>query len=244
MIRNKTLSLIVPCKNEEQIIGSFVRRVPQYVDEILVVDNNSTDRSVRLARKAGAHVLYEKRQIHGIGYGFAHIKGLSEATGDFIIAMDADDTYPLEEIRRIVLYMLDNQFDVVSCNRLPLKTPQAISVVRQLGIHILNTLVYLLYGYPMKDILTGMWVIRREAIKHMTLTQGDWNFSPEIKLEALTNPTIRFNEYHIDHFERIQAVSKQQLVKTGLSHVWYIINRWLINVLRVFAWKKGVAIYE
>lgn len=227
MIQGKKISLIVPCRNEAKIIGEFIRKVPRYVDEILIVDNNSTDRTAEVAAGASkrVRVISETRSVGGIGYGFAHLRGLSEATGDYLVAMDGDDTYPLNAIARLVGKMRQEHWNFISCNRLPLRNPRAISRVRQMGIRILNMEIKLLYGYPFKDILTGMWVVQREVVHELKLTQGDWNLSPEIKLSALANPRIRFCEHHIHHFERAKEPSKQQILKTGLSHLFYILIR-------------------
>lgn len=225
MIDHKKLSLVVPCHNEEGIIGSFIKRIPTCVDEVIVVDNNSTDATVRVARQAGAMVIKEPRTFGGIGYGFAHLAGLARATGDYVVAMDGDDTYPVGQIKKIIRLMEKKSWDFVSCNRLPLTNPRAISRTRQLGITILNTLVWLLYGYPMQDILTGMWVVRRAIIPRLNLSQGDWNFSPEIKLAALTAPAVTFAQYHIPHFARQHELSKQNIFRTGWSHFGYIIKR-------------------
>jgi glycosyltransferase involved in cell wall biosynthesis len=225
MIRGLTISLVVPCRNEEGIIGDFIRRVPDYVDEVLVIDNNSTDRSVFEAKKAGAKVYKESRTKAGIGYGYAHLKGIRKATGDIVIAMDGDDTYPLASIRPIIHMMRKHQWDFVSCARLPLGNPRAISWVRQMGITLLNWETRLLYGYPMRDILTGMWIARKDTLRHLKLSEGGWDFSPEIKLAALADRRVTFAEYHIRHFLRHTTASKQHIWKTGIGHLWYIAKR-------------------
>ncbi len=225
MIHDKKISLIIPCKNEEKIISNTIKNVPTYVDEIIVVDNGSTDNSAKVAREAGAIVVKENRKLNGIGYGYAHLSGIATSTGDYIFAMDADDTYPSNEIKYIVKYMEDNDFDVVSCNRLPLLNPKAISKTRRLGIYILNMEIAILYGYPIKDALTGMWGIKREALPKINLRMGDWNLSPEIKVSAITNKEVCFSEYHINHFEREHEPSKQQIWKTGFNHFIYILKR-------------------
>lgn len=225
MIKNKSITLVVPCKNEAKIIKAFIRRIPAYIDEIMIIDNNSTDNTADVARKAGARVIRETRHIDGIGYGFAHQTGVAKSTSDYIVAMDGDDTYPAGHIDKIIRYMEKHNLDMVSCNRLPLMNPRAISWVRKLGILILNLETYLLYGYPIKDILTGMWIMNRKAARELQVTSGDWNYSPEIKLAALNNKAIRFDEYHINHFERIAEPSKQNLIKTGMQHAYFILSR-------------------
>lgn len=225
MIQNKTISLIVPCKNEARVIGPFIRRVPKYVDEVLIVDNNSSDNSVRVARRAGARVIRETRSVHGIGYGFAHQTGVRYAKGDYIVAMDGDDTYPVRSIKTILKYMERYDLDIVFCNRLPLTNTHAISWIRKLGIQLLNLEIRILYGKHIHDSLTGMWVARTEAIRGLQVTSGDWNYSPEIKIAALTHPNLHVSEYHIAHFAREHDVSKQRIFATGFAHAWYIMRR-------------------
>jgi len=235
MIKGKTISVVIPCKNEEKVIAAAIKNIPSYVDEILVIDNGSTDNTSQAALQAGATVIKEDRKLDGIGYGYAHLTGLANATGDFVFASDGDDTYPVKEIKKIVAFMEKNKLDVVSCNRLPLKTPGVISKTRQLGIWVLNIETFLLYGKPIKDILTGMWGIRRSSLLYMTLKMGDWNLSPEIKIEAITNPKIAFSEYHIDHFHREKEPSKQQIWKTGMNHLLYILKRRVVQDSKVYA---------
>lgn len=225
MINNKTISLIIPCKNEEKIIESVIKHVPNYIDEILVVDNGSTDNTAAVARKAGARVITELRKMNGIGYGYAHISGLKHATGDYIFGMDGDDTYDVNKIKEIVEKMERENIDFVSCNRLPLKNTKAISKTRQLGILILNLEVLILYGKFVRDILTGMWGMKRETINKLDLRMGDWNLSPEIKIAAIFNKDIKFAEFHTDHFVREKEPSKQAIWNTGFTHLKYIFKR-------------------
>ena len=225
MTGNKRISLVVPVKNEARIIRGFIKRVPDYVDEILIIDNNSTDGTANIAKKCGARVIRERREIRGIGYGYAHQTGEAKATGDYIVAMDGDDTYPVRSIQTIIKYMERYSLDMVFCNRLPLTNTRAISWIRQLGIHLLNWEVRLLYGKHVHDVLTGMWVARRDAITELSVTSGDWNYSPEIKIAALTNPALHVGQYHIAHFAREHEISKQRIFATGVAHAWYIMKR-------------------
>lgn len=225
MQKSPTISVVIPARNEEKTIVNTIRRLPQAVTEVIVVDNNSTDKTAVVARNAGARVLFEPRTANGIGYGFAHLSGLSAARGDFICGMDGDDTYPAEEIPKIVKFMQEKNFGFVSCARLPLKNKKAICLTRQLGTKVLNLEMLLLYGKKVSDILSGMWILRREILPKLNLQEGGWNFSPEIKLAALRNPEINFAEYHIDHFERDGGDSKQKIWLTGFKHLVYIFKR-------------------
>jgi glycosyltransferase involved in cell wall biosynthesis len=225
MYNNKSISVIIPCKNEAEVIGSLIAELPSCVDEVIVVNNNSTDNTFQEAFRAGAIVVEEKRTVDGIGYGFAHQTGLSLAQGEYLVALDGDKTYPASEIPQIIDCMEKNQLDFVSCNRFPLKNSHSISKTRQLGIQILNWETLFLYGYPIKDILTGMWVAKKEVVKKLGIKEGGWDLSPEIKLAALNHPEVNFAEYHIPAFIRDGNLSKQKIWKTGWGHLLYILKR-------------------
>lgn len=225
MLYDKKISVIIPCRDEEAALYSMLSKVPSYIDEVIVVDNDSKDNTADVAQRFNAIVVSEKRKMNGVGYGYAHQSGMKRATGDIIIALDGDDTYPIEKIKDIVTYMEKSGADFVSCSRFPLANSKAISQIRQLGVKILNLQVSLLYGYQIKDILSGMWAIRQSAIKKIKVKKGDWNFSPEIKLAALMHPEVHFSEYHIAHSVRLNGMSKQNIWKTGMDHLLYIIGR-------------------
>lgn len=242
MLNNKTISVIIPCKNEDASLYSMLSKMPSYVDEVIVIDNNSTDNTAFIAKTFGAKVFTEKRNIDGVGYGFAHLTGIKKAKGDILVALDGDDTYPIGKIKEIVSYMEKSGTDFVSCSRFPLSNSKAISPLRRLGIRILNLQVSVLYRYKVRDILSGMWVVRRETVKKMNLSNGEWNFSPEIKLSAITNADINFSEFHISHDVRLNGLSKQNIWKTGTNHLLYIVNRRIStdNSLSIEPFKKAI----
>jgi len=104
MYRKKKVSVVIPAYNEEENISKVIKDFSKsYVDEILVVDNNSTDKTEELAKKAGVKVIKEKRQ----GYGFAIQKGLKEAKGDVIILTEADQTFQGKDMMKLLSYIYD-----------------------------------------------------------------------------------------------------------------------------------------
>lgn len=223
MIHKKSVSLIIPCRNEEESLHQLLGNIPSFIDEVIVVDNGSTDNTPLVAQKHGAKLLNEKRTDRfGIGYGFAHQKGLQKATGDYIVTMDGDGTYPLTAIKHVILFMEQEELDFVSCSRFPLTKSHAISLMRKIGIFILNTEVQWLFGYKLHDILSGMWVMNKKTRANVKPHSGGWDFSPEVKLIALTSPKVAFSEYHIDHHYRSSGASKQQLWQTGFNHFVFI----------------------
>lgn len=179
---------------------------------------------MEVAEGLGAVAVEDNRTVNGIGYGFAHMTAIERATGDIIVGADGDGTYPIENLAPMIDFFLDNNVNFLSCNRYPLlDETDRIPFSLRLGVWMLNTEVRLLYGQNIKDILSGMWVIDAAAKEDLNLTMGDWNLSPQIKLNAATNPNINFSEYHIIQHRR-HGSSHQNYLKTGMSHAWWILR--------------------
>jgi glycosyltransferase involved in cell wall biosynthesis len=189
MINNKTVSLVIPCHNEEEALVYIFQNLPQgFLDEILVVDNNSTDRTAEVAAKMGARVVTETKQ----GYGFAHQAGFRAATGEIIVAMDGDGTYPLDEIEYLVKQLLERNLDFISGSRFPLKNKEAMFWPNKIGNYVLTAIFDLLTLRRVRDCESGMWVFRRDVLREMDFKNGGIPFSIEIKMEAVLNKKIKF----------------------------------------------------
>ena len=227
MYKKLTITLCLPCRNEGEHIKDVIARGPKYIDEIIVISNKSTDKTVQIAKKIGGRVkvIEDNRTIDGIGYGFAHMSGIAAAKGDIIVGADGDATYPVEDIERIINYLMKNNLDFISCNRYPLTDGTKIPLKLQLGVNLLNWEIRLLYGFKIKDALSGMWVFKKVVRDKLQLTMGEWNLSPQIKINAAKNSDIKFEEYSIAQHQRL-GDTKQNYFKTGLSHAkWIFINR-------------------
>src|SRR2546428_11872408 len=94
MYKGQKITVISPCLNEEQGIEQVLRRMPEFVDEVIIVDNGSTDRTSEVARSFGARVIREDVR----GYGRSYKTGFASATGDLIITLDGDHSYPPDAI--------------------------------------------------------------------------------------------------------------------------------------------------
>ena len=113
MYRGKRISVVIPCHNEEQGIAAVLEQMPALVDEVVVVDNASTDRTAEVARTAGARVVYEARK----GYGRAYKTGFAAARGDVVVTMDGDGTYPPDSIPLLLYVLVEERLDFISARR-------------------------------------------------------------------------------------------------------------------------------
>ena len=219
MHRNLTLSAVIPCHNEENGVREVIGRMPACIDEIVVVDNNSTDRTAGVAASLGARVIAERTP----GYGAAYKAGLAAATGDVIITMDGDGTYPPEEITRLVDQLVDQSLDFLSASRFPLSDPRAMGFTNRVGNWVLTITAMALFSRPLHDSQSGMWVFRRALLQKLELTSDGMPFSQEIKLEALLRGA-RFDESHIPYGARIGEV-KLQKWRDGWLNLTFLVRK-------------------
>lgn len=220
MHRGHTISVVVPCYNEEDGIPKVIRGLPPCVDEIVVADNDSADRTAEVARALGARVVLETRR----GYGAAYKRGLAEATRDVIVTMDGDCTYPMEAIEGLVDFLIDRDLDFVSASRFPLRDPHAMNFSNKVGNWILTAAVWLLYGARMADSQSGMWVFRRGVLPLLNLTSDGMPFSEEIKIEAFRHPQVRFAEHPIDYHPRVGEV-KLRRWRDGWENLRFLVRK-------------------
>lgn len=218
--RGKSVSVVIPCYNEEAGIRFVLERMPTYVDEVIVVDNNCTDGTAAVAASLGARVVGEART----GYGYAYQGGFPHALGEIIATVDGDGTYPATEIARMIDHLEVHDIDFLSANRFPLDQQGAMHRRNQLGNHILTLTTRLLYRTPIADSQSGMWVFRRRCLDVIHPIQGGMAFSEEIKLEAIAAPDIRFAELHITYAPRI-GETKLFTFRDGVGNLLYLLRR-------------------
>jgi len=228
MFRNKKIAVCLPARNESGHLEKIAKTMPKCVDEIVVVSNRSFDTTISELQDINIKrlkLVVDDRTIDGIGYGFAHMAAMENTDADILISADADMTYPVEDIEEIVTYFVDNNYDFITCTRYPVDKQTKIPFKLQLGVNVLNWETRLLYGFAAQDILSGMWVLTKDASQKLDLRMGGWNLSPEIKIKAFQHPLIRYGEYHIRQKTRA-GETKQNYFKTGFDHLlWILLNR-------------------
>jgi glycosyltransferase involved in cell wall biosynthesis len=202
MYKNLRLTVVIPCLNEEEGIQRVLDEVPSFVDEIIVVDNGSTDRTAEIARKMGAHVVSELHR----GYGRAYKKGFSQATGDIIVTLDGDHSYPVDALSYLIEAFMHCRVGFLSASRFPVLSDSAMSTKHKIGNHILSFVMSILFLRWIHDSQSGMWVFRRNVLEKMKLTSDGMAFSEEIKIEAITKKEIGFREIFISYSQRLGEI--------------------------------------
>ena len=220
MYKNLRVTIVIPCLNEEEGIQKVLDEVPTFVDEIIVVDNGSTDRTAEIARKMGAHVISELHR----GYGRAYKSGFAQATGDIIITLDGDHSYPVDALSYLIEAFMHCRVGFLSASRLPVLSESAMSTKHKIGNRILSFAMSILFFRWINDSQSGMWVFRRNALERMNLTSDGMAFSEEIKIEAITKKEIGFREIFISYSQRVGEI-KLMPWRDGFHNLLFLFRK-------------------
>ena len=220
MYKGISITVIIPCLNEEQGVEKVLRAMPEFVDEVVVVDNASTDRTSAVAASLGAKVIREDVR----GYGRAYKRGFAVAAGDVIVTLDGDQSYPVDALSYLIEAFLHLEVDFLNASRLPVRDPRAISFKNKLGGLILSLVMSILFFHWVRDSQSGMWVFRRSILKDMKLESDGMALSEEIKIEALRNPRIRFGEISIMYSSRL-GESKLNPWRDGFQNLLFLLKK-------------------
>ncbi len=219
MYKGLTVSVVIPCYNEEGGIPVVMADMPALVDEVLIVDNNSTDRTAEVARELGTRVVRETRQ----GYGAAYKAGFRNATCDIVVTMDGDGTYPRNFIPVLLDVLIEENLDFISCDRTGHKAERS-SFWRLFGNWVLSWVLTLLYGFHLRDSQSGMWVFHRSLLDRLVLSSDGMALSEEIKIEAFTLEGVRARELPIYYKPRV-GESKLNLWQDGFINLLFLVKR-------------------
>jgi dolichol-phosphate hexosyltransferase len=220
MYKGHTITVIIPCLNEEQGIERVLRRLPDFVDQTIVVDNGSTDRTSDVASALGAYVIREEVR----GYGRAYKRGFGAATGDIIVTLDGDHSYPADAISYLLEAFLHLEVDFLNASRFPVRDRRAMSLKHKFGNLILSLAMSVLYFRWVRDSQSGMWVFRRAILADMKLISDSMAFSEEIKIEALKHPRVRFEEISIQYSSRLGEI-KLNPWRDGFHNLWFLVRK-------------------
>lgn len=203
LIEKKGIVVIIPAFNEEAAVGKVVEEIPDYVEEIIVVDNNSTDQTAATARKAGATVLFEKQK----GYGKACLKGIDYLINksekpEIVVFLDADySDYP-QQMDRVIQPILDQKAQLVIGSReLGNREKGSMTVPQVFGNRLSSILLKLLYGASFTD-LGPFRAITYHALIGLKMRDQNFGWTVEMQVKALKQK-LPYCEVPVDYKSRI-----------------------------------------
>jgi glycosyltransferase involved in cell wall biosynthesis len=207
----------------------LVGMVPECVDEIIVVDNCSSDGTSDAALAVGDSRVQVVRcddvDRVGCGYGAAVMAGVRAATGDWVVISDGDGTYPVDDAERVIMACRARGVHAAIGVRYP---DRAIPLFLQCGVRSLNVETRVLHLWHPRDVLSGLMVARRDVLESI-LSDGSitwaigWDFNVQIKFELVRYlgrdgvALIRIVQRH-----RIGNQTKQSYWRTGFGHLRWI----------------------
>ena len=217
------MSVVIPCLNESDSIVESVESVRAALTtaglagEVVVVDNGSDDGSAELAEQAGARVIREPRR----GYGSAYLAGFDEAQGDYIVMLDADLTYPAQEIPRFV-DQLENGADLVMGDRMDNIQPGAMPWLhRYVGNPILSGILNLFFRTGVRDAHCGMRAFRRDVLPRLDLRTTGMEFASEMVIRA-AKEHLDIRQIPIEYRPRA-GESKLSSFRDGWRHLRFLL---------------------
>ena len=226
MKEEKELTILIPALNEEKTIEIVIKKAQNWLQlnnvngEVLISNNNSTDKTKEIAIYNHARVIDVKK----IGYGSALIEGIREANGKYIIMGDADDSYNFLEISEF-MNSLKEGYDLVIGNRYHHMEKGAMKWTHKyIGTPVLTYILNKKYKLKLNDINCGLRGLNKEKIIDLNMNCTGMEFASEMIIKA-KQANLKIKEIPIN-FYRDKRDNKSYLkaFKDGLKHLKVILN--------------------
>ncbi|MDD5149119.1 MAG: glycosyltransferase family 2 protein [Flavobacterium sp.] len=227
----KKITILIPCYNEEKGIGKVIDNIPTtelkkigYDTEILVVDNNSKDKTSEVAKNHGARVIFEGKQ----GKTFALKTGFKNAKGSYIVTIDGDNTYPAQEISKLVKAINGN--DLVVGSRFDtiwkiskLFYPKELVFRRVFANKVGAEMGSIILGKRITDVTTGLRLFKKDLLSRIPeIKAKGLDFEAELTARVISNG-LNYKEVKIETNFR-EGHSSLQYFRDAFRFLWAMIR--------------------
>ena len=222
------IKVIIPAFNEEKAIAKVIGDIPKFVDEIIVVSNNSTDKTIEVAEKAGATVLSESKK----GYGYACLRGMQYITlqktePDIIVFLDGDYSDFPEELIKLVRPIQTGDIDFVIGARVKhLREKQAMTPQQIFGNWLATFLMRVLFGARFTD-LGPFRAIKYQQLLKLNMEDKTYGWTVEMQLKVLKQK-MNYIEIPVHYRTRIGFSKVSGTIKGSVMAGIKIIG-WIIK---------------
>lgn len=224
----RTIKVIIPAYNEEDSIANVVNDIPDIVDEIIVVSNNSTDKTEENAQKAGATVLKESRR----GYGYACLKGMEHIANqskqtDIVVFLDGDySDYP-EQLTEIVAPIINDNIDFVIGSRVKRLRESGSMTPQQVFGNWLATFLMKVFFRAKYTDLGPFRAIKYNKLLQLNMEDKTYGWTVEMQLKAIKQK-LSYLEIPVKYRNRI-GVSKVSGTVKGTIFAGVKILGWIFK---------------
>lgn len=205
--------MLVPCYNEAVTIGGVVSDFHRILPEaiVYVYDNNSTDKTIEVARAAGAVVCSEPHQ----GKGHVVRRMFSDVEADIYVLVDGDSTYEADAAPKMIRLLIDENLDIVNGVRVS-DIKEAYRPGHRFGNWLLTTLVAWMFGHRTTDMLTGYRVFSRRFVRSFPALTSGFEIETEIIVHAL-EMRLLMKDFATKYGERPEgSTSKLNTIRDGM----------------------------
>ncbi len=225
---NTIIKVIIPAYNEQNSIGKVIQDIPPIVDEIIVVNNNSTDATQRVAKTAGATVVNEPKR----GYGYACLSGMSyistlETKPDIIVFLDGDySDYP-QQLTQLIAPIIEKDIDlVIGARAKNLREKGAMTYPQKFGNWLATSLMTLFFGARFTD-LGPFRAIKYSKLLALNMEDKTYGWTVEMQLKAVKQK-YSYIEIPVKYRNRI-GVSKVSGTLKGAIFAGVKILTWIFK---------------
>ena len=211
------VSIIIPVFNEEFTVGNVIERVMvvaekcNFLHEIIVVDDCSTDGSLEILKSKKVKVYRLKRHM---GKGYALRAGLKRARGNIIVMMDSDGSHQPEDLPKMLNQVSEDKADLVIGSRFMRSESLFAKKINRVGVQLFNFLIKILTGKAVTDSQSGYRVMKSSILRDMDLKSNGYEIESEMLIKAIKKG-CRIKEVPIKFEQRTYGKSKLDPLKDG-----------------------------
>lgn len=218
--RVPSVSVVIPTLNEERNLPGVLARLPTGVHELILVDGNSTDGTVAVARTFWPPVVVVQQRLRGKGDALA--LGFAAATGDIIVAMDGDGSTDPAEIPRFVAALVDGADMAKGSRFLAQGGSDDLTAMRRVGARSFTALVNILFRTQYTDLCYGYTAFWRDCLGRMTTAAG-FEVEASMNISAARAGLV---VAEVPSFERarVHGASKLRTIRDGLRILGAILS--------------------
>jgi glycosyltransferase involved in cell wall biosynthesis len=218
-----TISIIIPCYNEEKTIKKIIQKVidnKEFRKEIIVIDDNSTDNSIKILKENSNLINHLIINDKNYGKGYCIRQGIKVATGDIIIIQDADLEYDPSDYSKLINPIKNGYADVVYGSRFVGSGEKRVLLYwHTVGNFILTQLSNMFTNLNLTDMENCYKIFKSEVIKSITLKENRFGFEPEVTAKISKINNIRIYEVGVKYYGRSYDEGKKINWKDGISAI-------------------------